>query len=244
MTIDPKYILKSFFLVKKRPPNERYLGIDKFNHILSKSIFIRKFHSVNSNKHWRSYLRIGPHNRDVLSLFIGSILGDTHLKKGKKEIGTTIRFEQCKCNVKYIMWYHNFLFIRGYCCLNKHKLITIIKKKNKTLFQYKITSFNFTSLNWLYNMFYINNKKIVPKNLINYLTPLALSIWFMYDKNNLAKGAKTITNCFSKDDLKYLALLLNNKYNLNVILCNLKKEESYILYIKSSDMLVFNSIAQ
>jgi ubiquinol-cytochrome c reductase cytochrome b subunit len=50
-----------------------------------------------------SLKRIGPHNQDVISLIIGSILGDTHLEKRKKGLGTRIIFEQSSNNVEYLM---------------------------------------------------------------------------------------------------------------------------------------------
>jgi ubiquinol-cytochrome c reductase cytochrome b subunit len=47
--------------------------------------------------------RIGPHNIDIISMIIGSTLGDTHLEKRKNGIGTRIKFEQSSNNVEYLM---------------------------------------------------------------------------------------------------------------------------------------------
>jgi ubiquinol-cytochrome c reductase cytochrome b subunit len=47
--------------------------------------------------------RIGPHNKDIISMIIGSTLGDTHLEKRKNGIGTRIIFEQSSDNVEYLM---------------------------------------------------------------------------------------------------------------------------------------------
>src|SRR5947208_1202049 len=47
--------------------------------------------------------RIGPHNIDIISLIIGSILGDSHLEKRKNGIGTRVIFEQSNRNVEYLM---------------------------------------------------------------------------------------------------------------------------------------------
>lgn len=100
----------------------------------------------------------------------------------------------------------------------KPKLKTKIKKGNKVFYQYRVSSFTFTSLNWLHTMFYVDNKKIIPRNLGMYLTPLALATWFIDDGSKLGKGAKISTNCFSLDDLNFLCLLLKDKYNLDVSL--------------------------
>jgi len=47
--------------------------------------------------------RIGPHNIDIITMIIGSTLGDTHLEKRKNGIGTRIIFEQKSANVEYLM---------------------------------------------------------------------------------------------------------------------------------------------
>ena len=73
--------------------------------------------------------RIGPHNIDIISMIIGSTLGDTHLEKRKNGIGTRIIFEQSSDNVEYLMWFHNYLASRGYCNSKKPKLKIIIKQK-------------------------------------------------------------------------------------------------------------------
>lgn len=50
----------------------------------------------------------GPHNIDIISIIIGSILGDTQLEKRYKGLGTRIIFEQSNKNVEYLMWFHNY----------------------------------------------------------------------------------------------------------------------------------------
>ena len=60
----------------------------------------RSFHiegKINSNK------RIGPHNVDIIQVIIGSLLGDGHLEKRNKGIGTRLIIEQTNKNVEYLM---------------------------------------------------------------------------------------------------------------------------------------------
>jgi len=63
------------------------------------------FNDINDKKMRKlsSYERIGPHNIDIISIIVGSTLGDTHLEKRKNGIGTRIIFEQCGKNVEYLM---------------------------------------------------------------------------------------------------------------------------------------------
>jgi ubiquinol-cytochrome c reductase cytochrome b subunit len=71
------------------------------------------------NPHTRALRRIGPHNYDVLSLIMGSMLGDSNAERHGN--GTRIRLQQESSNVEYLMWFHKFLASRGYCSTTKPK---------------------------------------------------------------------------------------------------------------------------
>jgi|ERR1700743_849208 len=94
-----------------------------------------------------SMKRIGPHNIDILSLIIGSTLGDSHLEKRKGGLGTRVIFEQSNKNVEYLMWFHNYFAQRGYCNPEKPKLSKRIRKNNEVLFHYRFNSYTFNSFN-------------------------------------------------------------------------------------------------
>ncbi len=207
--------------------------------------FKRHFHvKTNNISRLSSDLRIGPHNLDVISVLIGSILGDSHLEKRKRGIGTRVIFEQCNRNVEYIMWFHKFFSTRGYCSPNKPKLITRIKKHNKVFYQYRVSSYTFTSLNWLHNMFYKDKIKTIPRNLAEYLTPLALAIWFMDDGSKTNKTVRIATNCFQENDLEFLCKLLKDKYSLDLSVDKSGKNSGSILYIKTSSLTTFTNIVK
>lgn len=78
---------------------------------------------------------------------IGSTLGDSHLEKRTNGIGTRIIFEQSNKNVEYLMWFHFYLSLRGYCNPQKPKLHKRIKKGGEVQFHYRITSYTFSSFN-------------------------------------------------------------------------------------------------
>ncbi len=219
----------------------------KTGSLISSCNKIRCFHTeTNSIPKLRSDLRIGPHDQQVISVLIGSILGDTHLEKRKRGIGTRIIFEQCNKNVEYIMWFHSFFALRGYCTSNKPKLKTRIKKDNKIFYQYRLSSYTFTSLNWLHDMFYKHNGvgyiKIVPCNLADYLTPLALAIWFMDDGSKTHNTVRIATMCFQICELQLLCKILKDKYSLEVSVQKSGKDKGCILYIKTSSLNTFINI--
>lgn len=96
-------------------------------------------------------------------------------------------------------------------------------------------------LNELAKLFYPNKKKIVPSKeiLFTYLTPLALSYWFM-DNGSLKSNKKAYylcTNNLSSFDIKDVLL---EKYNISTSI--LKKGKSYHIYIPGSEYQKFKNI--
>jgi LAGLIDADG DNA endonuclease family/NADH-Ubiquinone oxidoreductase (complex I), chain 5 N-terminus len=192
--------------------------------------------------------RIGPHNLDIISMVIGSSLGDTHLEKRNNGIGTRIIFEQLSNNVEYLMWFHNYLASRGYCSNTKPNLQIRIRQKGKVYYQYRIYSYTFSSFNWIHEMFYklIDNKfiKIVPLNIGEYLTPLALAIWFMDDGSSLGRGARIATNCFTLEEVNFLCNVLKIKYNIIATPNKGGKDKGHIIYIHVNSMKLFMNIVK
>ena len=187
--------------------------------------------------------RIGPHNIEIISMIIGSILGDTYLEKRKNSIGTRVIFKQSNKNVEYLMWFHSYLLNRGYCSSIKPKLQIKIKQKGRVFYQYQVNSYTFSSFNWIHEMFYkfTENKyiKILPLNIKEYLTPLALAILFINNGSCLGKGARIAFNCFTFEEVNFLCKILKIKYNIIATPNKYGKNRGYIIYINSNSMKLF-----
>jgi len=201
----------------------------------------RSFHTEGKI---HSHKRIGPHNLNVLQLIIGSLLGDGHLEKRTKGIGTRLIIEQTSRNVEYLMWLYNFFFERGYCTKLKPKIFKRIKKNNVIYYGCKFNTYTFSSLNWLHESFYSNDKiKHLPISLLKYyLEPVTLAIWFMDDGSKLGSGFKIAINCFNLIELEQLCKLLYDKFNLN---CSLHKDKlNWTIYIKKSSAKEFANLIE
>ena len=158
---------------------------------------VRLFHdNPNSKLPLRSIERIGPHNYDVLpgrspgSVMFGSLLGDGYAMKRIQQYGETVRFsfKQSTVHLEYLFYLYDFglglgpLFVRGYCSTVAPRLYKrTIKGSDKTYYGYEFNTFSFTSLVWIYNLFYINGVKVVPASLSFYMAPLTLAIWISDD---------------------------------------------------------------
>ena len=191
--------------------------------------------------------RIGPHSKEIISIIIGSLLGDGHLEKRKQGVGTRIKFSQSSANVEYLMWFYQYLSSRGYCSKKKPLLKKRIREGGQVFYHYRINSYTFTSFNWIRNIFYKENgglKKVIPVEIKEYLTPFALAIWFMDDGSKLGKGAKIATNGYELSELKSIIIILKDKYNLEATYHKGAINKGHTIYIPSKSMKLFSSIVK
>ena len=172
----------------------------------------------------RAVKRIGPHNQDVISLLVGSLLGDAHGER-EKSGGVRFRFRQSVVRKDYIFWLHNFLHTRGYCS-NLLPVLYTQKTGDKVLDYYRFGSYRFTSLMWLYKTFYNNKKnKVIPENIADLLTPLALAIWIASSSKVINDKVVLSTEISRERDINILVLTLKDSFGL---VCSIHKcRENY-----------------
>jgi ubiquinol-cytochrome c reductase cytochrome b subunit len=184
----------------------------------------------------RGMYRIGPHNKDVLSIIYGSLLGDAHAEKRLSGVGTRISFFQEDTHLKYIFYLHNLLSKAGYC----NDKLPIVKErlgvKDKVRKIVRFSTWTYTSFNWIHDEWYINGRKCVPNNIDKYLTPLALAIWIMDDGAKVGKGLKFSTNSFTYSECIHLVNILYKNFSLKASVQSAGIKDQYIIYIWKESM--------
>lgn len=96
------------------------------------------------------------------------------------------------------------------------------------LFWYSLKSYSTTSFIWLYDLFYKDNIKIIPKNLDKYLTPLTLATLLLssvegsegwsFEGRSLFKNRLILDRSLvTIKDYEYLSLVLKNKYHIKTV---------------------------
>jgi heme/copper-type cytochrome/quinol oxidase subunit 2 len=176
--------------------------------------------------------RIGPHNNDVISLIIGSLLGDAYGNRRSGE-GTRFCYRQSIVHKDYLFWLYNFFYTRGYCSnLEPRKYTRVLNDKNvKEHFGYEFNTFIFRSFDWIYNMFYRKGKKRISSNIINYFTPLTLAVWIMDDGGFVKPSVRISTYNFTLTEVEHLVNILKELYGLNCTIQTLKNKNQYAIYI-------------
>ena len=175
----------------------------------------------------RAINRIGPHNEEIVSVIVGSLLGNTRANARTIE-GTRICYRQSDKHMDYLFWLYDFFYTRAYCSNLKPRKYTR-KLKDIEYYSYEFNTFTFRSFNWIHKLFYKKGKKYISPQLEQYLTPLALAIWIMDDGCWANSGVRIATNCFELEEVKLLVNILTKLYNLN---CTVQKIEGrYSIYI-------------
>jgi hypothetical protein len=185
----------------------------------------------------RAVNRIGPHNEDILSVIIGSLLGDAYANKRSGE-GVRICYRQSIRHKEYLFWLYIFFYNRGYTSNLQPRQYTrtIQNKEGKKYYGYEFNTFTFRSFSWIHGMFYNNGRKVLPTNIYEYLTPLALAVWIMDDGGWTNYGIRIATNNFKLKEVELLQAVLISKYNLETTIQKIYIKDQYSIYIKKQSV--------
>lgn len=184
--------------------------------------------------------RVGPHNMDILSIIFGSLLGNSDVERYTNPSGggngTRISFTQEATHKEYLLWLHNLISNLGYCTQKIPKIQTRLGIGGKIRYILRYHTFTYSSINWIYDLWYVNGVKSVPKNIGDFITPLALAIWIIAEGDRVGKGIKFYTNSFSYEDSLLLSKTLFDKYNLHTSVQSAGVKNEYIIYVFKESM--------
>nr|WBU10762.1 putative LAGLIDADG homing endonuclease [Malassezia cuniculi] len=175
--------------------------------------------------------RIGPHNKEIISIIYGSLLGDGHAEYRKQSNGTRISFSQESNHYKYLIWLHNIVSSHGYCNTTVPKIQSRIGDKGKIRYIIRFHTYTYSSFNEIHNKWYVNNKKTVPKDIKEFLTPIALAIWTINDGSRSGNSIKWSTNNFSYEDCMYLSYVIYDLYKIKTSVISAGKKDQYVIYV-------------
>jgi hypothetical protein len=180
------------------------------------------------------------HNYEVICALYGSLLGDCYAEK--RSNSTRFVLQQESSNMEYLMWYHLFFAERGYMVKEKPKLQTRIGKNSKVRFFYRIRTWSFASLNWVFDSFYPEDKKVVPRNLDEFFSPLAIAIWIQEDGGAVSSGLKLATNNFTLEEVSFLCKLFWTKYG--IVASPNRDRNQWVIYIQKKSMPILAALVK
>lgn len=178
--------------------------------------------------------RIGPHKQEIIDIIVGSLLGDGWGEK--RNNSTRFHFHVSSRNAQYLDFLHNLFLKNGYCSDIKPKKKIQVGKNGKKYYSIKMRTFSFTSFNEIYDMFYPDiKKKVVPKNIAQYLTGRALVIWVMDNGSEGVAGTKISVESFSLKEIETLQSALFFNFGLQYTIQTDK--QWHVLYLSKKSQL-------
>lgn len=156
--------------------------------------------------------------RDVI---IGSILGDGYICNRSLEISHSFK------QLDYLKYKLNLLTDICKGTLDPRLL-------NGDVISYKLRTYCRDEIAEYYNLFYYEKIKQIPKDIAEYLTPLAVAIWYMDDGGIRGKHTGRIaTCCFTKEEVELLSSSLNAKYSLTTRVAS--EGKYYTIYLPAKN---------
>jgi ubiquinol-cytochrome c reductase cytochrome b subunit len=219
--------------------------VKMFHNLFLLNLSIFKFTNISSNlnseskvsiQRLKSDKRIGPHNLDILSIIFGSLLGDSHAEYRIKGKGTRISFYQEYTHSTYLIWLHNLISELGYCNPTTPMIQTRLGNKGTIRKIIRFKTWTYSNFNWIHDLWYKDNVKVIPLNIGEYFTPLALAIWIMDDGTKLGSSLKFDTNSFTYSECLLLVKVLHENFNLKASIQSAGVENQYVIYLWKESM--------
>ena len=203
---------------------------------LSLPVITNKLSRIKADK------RIGPHNKIVLDIIFGSLLGDAHAERRKIGNGTRVTFYQEGVHVSYLLWLHSLFSDLQYCNSNIPVIKTRLGSKGIVRKIIRFRTWTFSSFNWIHDLWYINGVKVIPSNIGEFLSPLSLAIWIMDDGGKVNQSLKLSTNSYTYSECLFLVKVLYNNFKLKASVQSTGVSDQYIIYIWKESMPLLREI--
>lgn len=160
-------------------------------------------------------------NQFIKEILVGLILGDAHIGKSKDKFFITL--EQSSKHEDYVLHLHSILKQQG-IELHNIKYYTRVDNRydsiNKSIYFKTYSSYIFNDLGV---MFLENDKKVIPLNIKEWLTPVSLAHWICGDGQLVKDGGITLcTDNYSSSEVTILLNALVDNFNVKCSIHNKK----------------------
>jgi len=156
----------------------------------------------------KNMIALPPYQKSVI---IGILLSDGNLSSSKPHENPHLTFKQGLNNSNYV-WFTYFI-LAHYC--NVHPSLVKSIRKNRVSFALYFRTRGLPCFNELRHLFYKDKVKVVPEDIYNLLTPVALAHLIMGDGSAKEHGLIICTDSYKLIDIVRLMNVLIIRYNLN-----------------------------
>jgi len=182
----------------------------------------------------RSDLKLSKFQKDVL---VGILLGDAHLESRNNVQTFRLKIEQSENHQSYVQ--HLYEVFEPWVNSPPRRKTRRTKDRSETI-SFGFQTVTHSAFRFYFHQFYQAGEKRVPKLIHRWLTPRAISYWFMDDgsiKSKQSKGVLFNTQGFLRADVEQLAGVLSSEFHL---LTSLRKQrEGFQIYVSGKSYETF-----
>lgn len=176
-------------------------------------------------------------NQRQEAVMIGSILGDGHLDANWSKTNYRLKISQSVRQQEYVQWKYGIF----------RDWVLTGPKVHRTTNSLRFGTISHPEITHLHSVFHRGRKKIVPDTIGDYLSPLALAVWFMDDGNIRKTGDRVYgyyinTQSFTQDENALLAGVLNKKFGITTAIY--QNHGKPRLYIGAKSKSLFREIVR
>lgn len=151
---------------------------------------------------------------EIKEVLIGILLGDAHINRRSPTFNSRLIYGQ---TTKYKEYFDLVYNIFKPLCANGHKPYfnqAVDKRNNEIYYSFHFATMQLPCFNLYREIFYNLNKKLIPINIYELLTPRALAFWAMDDGSRHGDGLHISAYAFSEKDIDKLMYTLQDKFGL------------------------------
>ena len=189
-------------------------------------------------KQVRNMIELPPYQKSVI---IGLLLSDGWLRFASKTNNNAhLGFQQSLTHSAYVLFVFNIL---SHYCSKGPRLKSDVRSGNR-LYSLGFWTRGLPCFTELYQLFYINKVKVVPENIYNILTPVALAHLIMGDGGFKSKGIYICTDSYTIQDVVRLMNVLIIRYDLKCTLHKASNKFGYRIYISRNSLYKVKEIVK
>jgi hypothetical protein len=181
-------------------------------------------------------LNLTEYQKEVL---VGFLLGDGFLERRGNARATSLKVCQSLKQLEFVEWLHK-IFINF---TRTPPRIKTRQRNGKQNFEVVFNTLSHPCFNYFHTLFYPSGKKVIPENIDQFLTPTALTVWFMGDgsvKSKECRGRILNTQSFSREEIDRLIIILKDKFDLK---SNIRSQKDGLqIYISGKSAEILNAL--
>ena len=186
-------------------------------------------------------LKLTQRQRQII---VGKMLGDGHLETQNNGKTYRLKVEHSIKQKEYVDWFYQEF--KKWILAKPQKKRKI--RNGKLSYNYWVNTLTSGSFRFYAHQFYKDKKKVIPKLIHRWLTPLSLAVWFMDDGSIKSKNHKARiinTQGFEKKEVLRLMSALKSKFGIQSKLRKQKDGYQIMILSESADefaMLIKNHL--